>query len=60
MLALTRQPRMGRDKIFLTGGIEIKILKVKGKQVRVGISAPDGVRIARGEIGLESEGEDDN
>ena len=47
MLILTRKQQ---QKIMIGDGITVTILKVKGKAVRVGIDAPQGVRILRGEL----------
>lgn len=47
MLVLSRRPnediKIGRD-------IVIRIIRVKGKQVSIGIHAPRGVNIARAEL----------
>jgi carbon storage regulator len=47
MLVLTRKPgeviRLGLD-------ITVRVLEVKGCQVRLGIDAPDRVNIVRGEL----------
>ena len=55
MLVLSRK----QQQTFLIGDqIEVKILKIRGNTVRIGISAPDDVKIMRGEIspfGLEKE-----
>ena len=55
MLVLTRKPR---EEIRIGNGITITILRVKGQQVRVGIEAPNDVRIVRGELDFEIEPED--
>lgn len=47
MLVLTRKPR---EEIRIGNGVTITILRVKGQQVRVGIEAPNDVRIVRGEL----------
>jgi carbon storage regulator len=47
MLVLTRKHL---EKIIIDGGIEIQILEVKGKQVRVGINAPPHIKIHREEV----------
>ena len=55
MLVLSRK----QQQTFLIGDqIEVKILKIRGNTVRIGISAPNDVKIMRGEIspfGLEGE-----
>lgn len=51
MLVLTRKPR---EEIRIGNGITITILRVKGQSVRVGIDAPNDVRIVRGELTPES------
>ena len=55
MLVLTRKPR---EEIRIGNGITITILRVKGQQVRVGIEAPNDVRIVRGELDLDIAPED--
>jgi len=47
MLILTRKPG---EKIKIDDNIEVTILAVKGRQVRLGIKAPDDVTIHREEI----------
>ncbi len=55
MLVLTRKPR---EEIRIGNGITITILRVKGQQVRVGIEAPNDVRIVRGELDSNIDEED--
>ena len=47
MLVLTRKPQ---ETIRIGDHITISILRVKGRAVRVGIEAPDNVRVVRGEL----------
>lgn len=47
MLVLTRKPR---EEIRIGNGITITILRVKGQSVRIGIDAPNDIRIVRGEL----------
>jgi len=47
MLVLTRKQR---QTITIGDSIRVTILKLKGSQVRLGIDAPDGVKILRGEL----------
>jgi len=47
MLVLTR--RVG-DSIRIGDEVVITVLEIKGGQVQVGVSAPKGIRILRGEI----------
>lgn len=46
MLVLTR--RVG-ETIEIGDSIEIKVVDLKGGQVRIGIKAPEGIIISRGE-----------
>lgn len=46
MLVLSR--KVG-ERIQIDGGIEIVVLAVEGKRVRLGIEAPQDYRISRGE-----------
>ena len=47
MLVLSRKPT---ERIRITGGITITIVKVKGEKVSIGIDAPPGVLVLRDEI----------
>ncbi len=47
MLVLTRKPT---EEIHIGDGVTITILRVRGQCVRVGIKAPDDVRIVRSEL----------
>jgi len=47
MLILTR--KVG-ETIILAGKVRVQVLGVKGAQVRIGISAPDNIRIRREEL----------
>lgn len=47
MLVLTRKQR---QQITIGDNITITVLRVKGQAVRIGIEAPDGVRILRAEL----------
>lgn len=47
MLVLSRKKN---QTILIDGGIEVQILQTRGGIVKVGISAPDDVRIVRGEL----------
>ncbi len=46
MLVLTRKPQ---ETIVLSSGTVFKVLGIERGRVRVGIAAPEGVRILRGE-----------
>ncbi len=47
MLILTR--KVG-DRIRIGDGIEIAILELKGRSVRIGVSAPKGMSVLREEV----------
>jgi len=47
MLVLTRKPD---EKIMIGDDIEIVVVAVEGDRVRLGIKAPKGVSIYRGEV----------
>ena len=47
MLVLSRKVH---ESIIINDNIEIKIIDLKGEQVKIGIKAPNSVRIYRGEI----------
>lgn len=47
MLVLSRKPG---EKIILDSGIVVEVLEVRGRRVRLGISAPPDVLIERAEL----------
>jgi carbon storage regulator len=47
MLVLTRK---ANETIVIDGNIHIKVLSIRGSQIRLGIEAPDEVRIYREEL----------
>ncbi|UOF91411.1 carbon storage regulator CsrA [Fodinisporobacter ferrooxydans] len=47
MLVLTRKTG---ESIVINGEIEVQIIEIKGEQVRLGIKAPDEVKVYRKEI----------
>ena len=47
MLVLTRK---SHDSIRIGDNIKVTILRIKGNTVRIGVEAPDDVRIVRGEL----------
>ena len=47
MLVLTRK---AGEKVIIGNGITVTVVEVHGNRVRVGIAAPDHVRILRGEL----------
>ncbi len=47
MLILTR--KVG-ESIILAGKVHVQVLSLKGSQVRIGITAPDDIRIRREEL----------
>ena len=47
MLVLQRKPR---ETIRIRKDVEVTVLEVVGKKVRIGISAPLGVRVMRQEV----------
>lgn len=47
MLVLTR--RLG-ESVVIEGGIRITVVAVQGNKVRLGITAPDAVRVDRQEV----------
>ena len=47
MLVLSRKPG---EKVVITGGITISVLEVVGCRVKLGIEAPDQVRVLRAEM----------
>jgi carbon storage regulator CsrA len=51
MLVLSRQEN--QTIVFPNLGIKVEVLRVKGKNVRIGIDAPDSIRVLRGELETE-------
>ncbi len=47
MLVLSRRPG---EKVVIGNGITLTVVEIRGNQVRLGIDAPDQVRILRGEL----------
>lgn len=47
LLILTRKPE---QSVIVNGNIEIKVLSVRGRQVRLGFTAPEEVPIHRKEV----------
>lgn len=47
MLVLTRKTN---EELVIGGDVRVVVLGVQGSRVRLGISAPDGFRILRGEL----------
>jgi len=54
MLVLSRKVN---EKIVIDGGIVVTIVKIEGGQVRVGIEAPDDIKVYREEILKKRAGE---
>ena len=49
MLVLSR--RRDEQILFPELGITVKVISLEGNRVRIGIEAPDSIRILRGELG---------
>jgi carbon storage regulator len=56
MLILTRKPK---QKIEIGGNITVTILRATRRLVRLGIDAPDGIRVIRTEISRSIEARKD-
>ena len=52
MLVLSR--RENEEILFPELGITLKVIKTKGNQVRLGISAPQSIKVLRGELAFEN------
>lgn len=52
MLVLSRKPG---ERIFVGPDVKITIVRIGPNSVRIGIDAPDGLRIAREELTLTDE-----
>ncbi|MCA9153174.1 MAG: response regulator [Pirellulaceae bacterium] len=53
MLVLSRKER--QEFVFPGLGITVQIVRVQGKTVRVGIEAPENIRVLRGELPVEDD-----
>ena len=47
MLVLSRKKN---ESIVINGNIRIEVLQIKGKQIRLGITAPPNMKVLRGEL----------
>lgn len=47
MLVLSRKPG---EKVVIGEGITVTVLEIVGRRVRIGVEAPDDVRVLRGEL----------
>ena len=47
MLVLSRKKN---ESIVINGNIRIEVLQIKGKQIRLGITAPPRMKVLRGEL----------
>ena len=47
MLVLSRKKG---DSIVIDGSIKLSVIEVRGNQVRLGVVAPENVRVCRGEL----------
>lgn len=50
MLTMLRKPVRGQDEIHIGGFICVRIFAVNDDRVVIGVDAPDGVEIVRGEL----------
>jgi carbon storage regulator CsrA len=55
MLVLSRRP--DETILFPNAGITLRLLRIRGKVVSLGIEAPDHIRVVRGEVAAASESE---
>ena len=56
MLVLSRKLD---QEIVIGDNVRIRVLKVKGNTIRLGVEAPDHVKVVRGELSLEIGSDDD-
>jgi carbon storage regulator len=47
MLVLSRKPG---ERVIIGSGITVTVVEITGNRIRIGIDAPDDVRILRGEL----------
>jgi len=57
MLVLDRKVKEG---FWIDGGIFVKVLDIGRRRVKLGIEAPEGVRIMRDELAPRAQPEEDN
>jgi carbon storage regulator len=55
MLVLTRKPG---EKLVIGNGITVTVLEVVGNRVRLGIEAPESIRVLRGELPIRLDAEE--
>lgn len=55
MLVLTRTTKDGENEIILDRNIVIRVVRVRGNAVRLGIEAPQDVQVRRGELTQDQE-----
>jgi carbon storage regulator len=55
MLVISRKKS---EKIFISGGISIMVISVRGDQVQLGIEAPADVKILRSELEEKKDSDD--
>lgn len=55
MLVLSRKKN---ESIVINGNIRIEVLQIKGKQIRLGITAPSSMKVLRGELPAKRKTED--
>ncbi len=58
MLVLARGQKDRNNKIFIGDNIVLKVLEIKGNTVRLGLEAPNEIRVYRGEIAQSTEKDD--
>jgi carbon storage regulator len=51
MLVLTRKPG---EAVLIDGAIQVRVVAIRGNQVRLGFAAPESVGILRDELNSES------
>lgn len=55
MLVLTRKPG---ETVVTSNGVTFQVLEINGRRVRIGITAPDDIRIRRGELPPKKQNDD--
>ena len=55
MLVLARGQKPNNNKIIIGDNIVLKVLEIKGNTVRLGLEAPNEIRVLRGEIARNKE-----
>lgn len=55
MLVLSRKQK---ETVVISDNITVRVLEIKGRRVQIGITAPENIRIIRGELLIKKKDDD--